>query len=157
MRRLSTVILTATLAASLAACGSSSSGGNTGANAVPSPNGVSNPAAAKTAITALYTKFFGLPVPAAKKALQDGPALGDAFKVAQRLQGKNTETAKNISVKITGPATAIATFDLFINQSTTPAIPHYHSATVFVGGQWKVAKSSFCKLVGYGGTTPKGC
>jgi hypothetical protein len=158
MRRLSPVILVVTLAASLAACGGGSSSGGGGTptkSAAPVANGISNPTQAKAQITALYNKFFAAPPSVAKTMLEDGPQLGAAFKAAEKLKGKATESSKTDTVKITSASTATVTFDLYT--SGKKVLTGSDGNAVFVDGQWKVAKTTFCTLVSLGGTTPKGC
>ena len=47
------------------------------------------------------------------------------------------------------------TFDLYT--SGKKVLTGSDGNAVFVDGQWKVAKATFCTLVSLGGTTPKGC
>jgi hypothetical protein len=157
MRRLSPVILIVTVALSAAACGGGSSGGGTTPtkSAAPVANGISNPTQAKAQITALYNKFFAAPPSVAATMLQDGPQLGAAFKAAEKLKGKASERSKTDTVKITSASTAAVTFDLYT--SGKKVLTGSDGNAVFVDGQWKVAKTTFCTLVSLGGTTPKGC
>jgi hypothetical protein len=144
MRRLSTAIVTVSIAAALAGCGSSSSGGKAAANPT------ANPAAAKAAITKVYESFFSAPIPTAKTMLQDGANLSKAFAIANKLKGTATESAKVKTVTLTGPTTADVVFELDTNGN--PIIPKSDGKAVYVGGKWLVAKQTFCTLVGLGHT-----
>jgi hypothetical protein len=164
------------MAATLAACGggSSSPAPASPGSSAPAPatssapptspptsapavvgNGVSDPTAATAAIKKLYPKFFSAPIPKAKKLLQDGPTLSAAFVAANKLKGKTKETVKVDTVTITGPATASLTFDLLGNGK--PLLKGSDGMAVFVDGQWKVAKITFCTLVLLGGGKVPGC
>jgi hypothetical protein len=48
-------------------------------------------------------------------------------------------------VKITSASTAMVTYDL---HSGTTTLPGADGNAVFVDGQWKVAKATFCGLIG---------
>jgi hypothetical protein len=146
MRKLPTAILTVSIAAALAGCGGSSSGGKT----ATSPT--ADPAAAKTAITKLYQSFFSAPIPQAKTMLEDGASLSKAFTIANQLKGSNTEAAKVKSVKLTGPTSADVTFSLSANNNVI--IPSSDGKAVYVGGKWLVAKTTFCTLVSLGYSKP---
>jgi hypothetical protein len=149
MRRLLLAILTLSLAASLAACGG---GSKPSAPAAPVANGISNPTAAKAAITAVYTQFFSAPIPKAMTLLQGGPTLTKAFQIANKLKGKAVESAKIDTVTITGASTANVTYDLSANGKVL--LPGSDGKAVFDGGRWKVAKQTFCTLVGLGYSKP---
>jgi hypothetical protein len=171
------------MAASLAACGGSSSSPSgttssapvapassaatstapttptsapaTSAPAAPAGDGVSDPAAATKAIKKLYPKFFASKVPQAKKLLEDGSTLSAAFVAAEKLAGTTVETAKVDTVSITGPTTANLTFDLLGNGK--PLLKGSDGMAVEVNGKWLVAKQTFCTLVLLGGSKVKGC
>jgi hypothetical protein len=147
------VIVTAFVAATAAACGGGSSGG--GGTPTPSPNGVSDPTAAKAQITTLYNDFFSAPTAQAKTMLEDGATLGAAFKAAQALKGKSVEKSKTDTVVITGPNSAKVTFDLY--DDGKKVLTGSNGTAVWVDGGWKVSKDTFCTLVSLGGTTPAGC
>jgi hypothetical protein len=148
------MMLTLTMAAGLAACGSSSSGSGSGGG---TPAGEPTTGAGATeAITTLYTNFFNAPPAQAAAMLEDGASLGAAFKAAEKLQAGNTESAKVKTVKLTGPTTAAVTFELDVNGS--PAIPSSDGQAVYVNGKWLVAKATFCGLVDLGvKKPPAGC
>jgi hypothetical protein len=148
MRKLSIAISTAALVVSLAACGSSSSGG-------PSSSPTANPTAAKAAITHLYETFFSSPVPKAKTLIQDGSALSKAFAFALQLKGKAKETATVHSVTLTGPTTASVSFD--VNTNGTPIIQKQTGGAMYVGGHWLVTKDTFCRLLEYAQPKVPGC
>ncbi|HTR71437.1 MAG TPA: hypothetical protein VMH41_14575 [Mycobacteriales bacterium] len=154
MRRLSTLIVIASVALTMAACSSGSSGGGN-TTPTPSPNGVSDPATAKQQVTTLYNTFFSAPTAQAKTMVEDGASLGAAFAAAKKLAAGAKESSKVKSVTITGPGTANVTFDLYINGKDT--LPGYQAKAVWSDGGWKVSKDTFCTLVGLGGPTPQGC
>jgi hypothetical protein len=164
------------MAATLAACGGSSSStapaapgssapapatssappvATSSAPAAPTGNGITDPAAATKAIKKLYPAFFSSPIPKAKKLLQDGPTLSAAFVAANKLKGKTKETVKVDTVNITSATTASLTFDLLGNGK--PLLKGSDGMAVFVDGQWKVAKITFCTLVLLGGGKVPGC
>jgi hypothetical protein len=143
------MMLTLSMAAALAACGGGSSGGS-------SPTTPSSPAgqptagpAAQAAVKTLYESFFSAPVPQAKTMLEDGASLSQAFKIALKLKGNVTESAKVKTVTITGPTTADVTFEL--DGDGAPLIPSSDGKAVYVNGKWLVAKQTFCTLVELGG------
>jgi hypothetical protein len=167
------------MAASLAACGGSSSSPSGTASSAPAAassaptsatssaptaptssappagNGVSDPTAATAAIKKVYPEFFSAKVPKAKKLLEDGPSLSAAFVAAKKLAGATVETVKVDSVKITGPTTANVTFDLLGNGK--PLLKGSDGQAVEVNGKWLVAKQTFCTLVLLGGSKVPGC
>src|SRR3954463_16313379 len=122
-----TLVLAGTLAVGLAACGGGSSGGGSSAQSVhPQPT----PAAAKTAVTHLYETFFNSPVAQAKTMLEDGASLGAAFKVAQKIKGNATETAKVHSVTLVGTNGADVKYELATNGNTV--LPDADGKAVYV-------------------------
>jgi hypothetical protein len=170
------------MAASLAACGGSSSSPGAAASsapvaagssapttatssappvatssapAAPAGNGVSDPKAATKAIKKVYPEFFSAKVPKAKTLLEDGSTLSAAFVAAKKLAGTTVETVKVDNVSITGPTTANVTFDLLGNGK--PLLKGSDGMAVEVNGKWLVAKQTFCTLVLLGGTKVKGC
>lgn len=83
--------------------------------------------------------------------LQDGDTLDKAFKIALKLKGNVTESAKVQTVTLTGPTTADVTFEL--DGDGAPLIAKSNGQAVYVNGKWLVAKQTFCTLVELGGTT----
>lgn len=134
----------------LAACGSSSSGGTPQSAGQPTTG-----QAAKDAITTLYTDFFSAPVAQAKTMLEDGATLDAAFKAALKLKGDVTESSKVKSVTLTGPTTADVNYEL--DGDGKPLLPDANGKAVYVNGKWLVSKDTFCGLVELGTPNVKGC
>lgn len=121
------------------------------------PTAPADVAAATAAVKQLYTEFFSAPTSQAKQLLQDGPSLGKAFAIANRAKGTATESAQVSQVTFDNPTTANVTFDLSANGNVL--LRNQGGQAVLIGGQWKVAKATFCTLVGYSqpGTPVPGC
>jgi hypothetical protein len=149
----------------IAGCSSSSSGGGTPTSAPPSAatSPTAQPqatdAASKTAatadITAMYATFFNSATPHSTSVtlLENGsslgPAVADAAKIAKK--DKTKETAKVLSVKFTSPTTATVIYNLLGNGK--PLLAKADGNAVLQDGQWKVAETTFCTLVGLGAST----
>jgi hypothetical protein len=158
----------------IAGCSSSSSGnGGGGGSASPSTStsastpstppstpgavatGSAGIALAKKDIKKNWSTFFNSNTPEATAVglLQDGSTLGAAVKLAARVakHSKLKETA--IVQKITfaaGGTTANVTFNLYGKKGSPALLTDSPGVAVLDGGVWKVAKVTFCTLVGVG-------
>lgn len=153
---LATLALVITLAAAGCANGSGTANhsgltastmtSNTPPATSPGATAPADVAAATAAVKQVYAEFFSAPVHKAMTLLQDGPTLGKAFKIAAKTKGGASESAEVKSVTFAGPTTANVTYDLATNGSVV--LHGANGQAVLIGGQWKVAKATFCTLVG---------
>lgn len=173
MKKLPTALLLSVIFV-IAGCSSSSSGsgGNpspsssTGTSTSPAPStapSTAGPVATGSAGIALARKqikknwatFFNSNTPEATAVglLQDGSTLGPAVKLAARVAKhakiKESAVIQKISFDATG-TTANVTFNLYGKKGTPPLLTDSPGVAVLDGGVWKVAKLTFCTLVGVG-------
>jgi hypothetical protein len=154
-----------TLATSLAACGSSSSGG---APAPKNSPALANSAAGKAAATAqiktTWATFFksGTPLSVAVPLLQNGGKLSKAVTYAAHVAKvtKMKESARVSKVTFTDARHANVTYDLIGNGK--PVLAGATGNAVLVGNTWQIAQNTFCTLVDLGAQTlgdknPPGC
>jgi hypothetical protein len=146
----------------VAGCGGGSSGGGTptspaaSAAASPTSQPQATDAASKATATAdiktTYSTFFksATPQATAVSLLEDGstlgPAVADAAKIAKK--DKTAESAVVLSVTFTSPTTATVIYNLLGNGK--PLLAKADGNAVLQDGNWKVAKNTFCTLVGLG-------
>ena len=169
MNRLRLVAPALVLTAFAAACSGGSSGGNAAVNTPPSSTPPStstatapaNVTAAKAEIKANWTKFYAYKTKPAVAAtlLEDGDNMAGALAFARQEQAQ-THIKQNVKVKVitfTDPTHANVTYALL--NGKTALLPNASGVAVFVDGQWKVSKSSFCTLVqlGANGKTVPNC
>jgi hypothetical protein len=158
----------------IAGCSSSSSGsgGNTTpssstgpATSTPPSTAPSTPGAvatgsagialAKKQIKKNWSVFFNSNTPesTAVGLLEDGSTLGAAVKLAARVAKHEKIKESAIVQKITFAATgttANVTFNLYGKKGSPPLLTDSPGVAVLDGGVWKVAKVTFCTLVGVG-------
>ena len=111
-----------------------------------------------------FTTFFRSSIHKAKTLLQDGDQLNAAFTAADKLKGNAKESVRIHKISFTNATTATVTFTLYAAQPGAKPMallgadpPYVTGQSLLIGGKWLVAKTTFCKLVGYGGTQPVGC
>jgi hypothetical protein len=130
----------------LAGCGGGSSSG--GAQPTSTPNAPSDSAAATAAIKTTYAEFFSDSPAKARTLIEDGSELGKLFKIAAKLQaGQKVAPAAAVkTVTFTSASTANVVYQL--SESGNVVLPGADGKAVLQGGQWKVAKDTFCSLIG---------
>jgi hypothetical protein len=151
----------------LAGCSSSSSGSGgtappattpaTTAATTPGPvaTGAAGIAAAKTQIKAHWATFFNSNTPHAKAAalLEDGTTLRAAIKLAAKVAKAEKTKESAVVLKIAfaaGGTSATVTYNLLGKKGAPPLISKGTGFAVLQDGTWKVAKTTFCTLVGLG-------
>jgi hypothetical protein len=186
MRKLSLTVLTLTVGLTLAACGSSSSGGPSAASAASAalasssaaasaPSASASSAAASPSASASAVAGNGVSDPAAAK--KQITKLYDVFfkarkaKAASLLEdGSSLGAAIKAAQKLAGTGKESSKTDAVTitgpgTASVTfdllvngkVALAKSDGLAVYQNGKWVVAKSTFCTLVSLGGATPKGC
>jgi len=173
-RRIAAPALGLALAATMAACSSSSTATNASpSSAPPSSPAASSPAAGNSAtasspaasgdataqITANWEAFFDGKTPAAKKIslLENGQKFASVIN-AQAGSGIATSAgAKVTSVVVNSPAKATVKYDITLGGTT--ALPNQTGTAVYQDGMWKVGDVSFCQLlkIENAGTTVSVC
>lgn len=174
-RRMLVLVLLVLLAALAAAgCGSNDnkdSGSRPAATTAKSTTTTIDEATAKAAITANFEKFFDGKVPADQKLdlLEDSAALKDSL-IKGSTEGPNAQAAAASTTKVTNielwtkaqcdqegvtAPCALVTHDLLVNGQ--PALQGQKSYAVYVDGNWRVSKISYCGLQALGGNTPEPC
>ena len=161
-RRIAAPALGLALAATMAACSSSSTATNASpSSAPPSSPAASSPAAGNSAtasspaasgdataqITANWEAFFDGKTPAAKKIslLENGQKFASVIN-AQAGSGIATSAgAKVTSVVVNSPAKATVKYDITL--SGTRALANQTGTAVYQDGMWKVGDVSFCQLL----------
>ena len=151
----------------LAACGGSSSPSGAPSSSAPptsaSPTGTApaDPAAAKAQVIANWQKFFDYHTAETQAAalLEDGSSLGAALALAkqERNQTHIKQGAKVKVVTFTSPTQASVTYQLL--NGTQVLLGAASGVAIYVDGQWKVSKQTFCSLVTLGNNNkaPAGC
>lgn len=149
------------LAAALTGCGSddetTAAPTTTSAAAASTAAAGAADAATTQAITKAYTTFFDGKAPTNDRvALVEG---GDAFRAILDGQATNPQaqgTSVTVSaVKSTGATTADVTYTLLMGGN--PVLPNQTGQAVKDGGNWKVAKATFCALQSLQGQVPATC
>jgi hypothetical protein len=175
-RRIAASALGFALAATLAACSSSSSPATASpSSAAPTSSTASSPATgssvtasssgpaasgnATAQITANWEAFFDGKTSAAKKIslLENGQKFASVIN-AQAGSGIATSAgAKVHTVVVNSPAKATVSYDITLNG--TPALQNQTGTAVYQDGMWKVGDVSFCQLlkIENGGTTVSVC
>jgi hypothetical protein len=170
-RRIAAPALGLALAATMAACSSSSSTTASPSTAPPSSAaapgsaaagspGTGSTAEAAAQITANWEKFFSSTTPLAErvKLLQNGAALESAIKAFSTLPLASGIGAKVTNVTVDSATKATVTYNL-----TAPGgsalLSNQKGTSVYQDGTWKVGTGSLCGLLRLipGGTVPAAC
>jgi hypothetical protein len=167
-RRIAAPALGLVLAATVAACSSSSSTSATGSGSTPAttssapasspaPVGSSAPAssssapagnsAAVAAITANWEAFFDGKTSAAKKIalLQNGSKFATVIDAQAGSGLASTAGAKVTAVVVKSATSATVSYGITLNGQT--ALANQTGTAVYQGGTWKVGDVSFCSLL----------
>jgi hypothetical protein len=159
------VVATALL---LAGCGGSSSPSSapsssapSSTSAAPSATAPADPTAAKAQITANWQKFFDYKTPSAQAVslLEDGQSLGAALALAKK-ERDQTHIKQGAKVKVITFNSATSANVLYqLLNGTQVLLGSASGVAVYVDGQWKVGKQTFCSLVTLGNNNqaPAGC
>jgi hypothetical protein len=139
----------AVIAAVIAAgCGGS---GQTGPSASPRTGSPATEpsagSAAKVAVTALWAEFFSVRTATRRRAelLQNGQTMVPALAAQAKLPAASTATARVSRVTLVSPAEATVTYSILTNGS--PVLTNQRGIAVYASGQWRVALTSFCRLL----------
>ena len=171
-RRIAAPALGLALAATVAACSSSSSspaGSPSSASpassapassAAPSSPGTGSTAEAAAQIKANWEKFFNSSTPISEKVklLQNGAALESAIKAFASLPLASGLESKVTNVTVDSATKATVTYNL-----TAPGgsalLSNQKGTSVYQDGTWKVGTGSLCSLLRLipGGTVPSAC
>jgi len=143
-----------------AGCGSSAKTTGTTAPSTASPTvSSSGPSAAEVTaqVTRVWTGFFAGTTPAAAKVrlLQNGAAFAALIAAQAGSPTARATTVQVTKVTPTSPDQATVSYNILINKQV--ALPNQYGTAVRVGGQWKVASGSFCRLLALEGTAPAAC
>jgi hypothetical protein len=156
------------LAATVAACSSSSTSSAAGApsSAASAPSSAaSSPGTGSTAdaaaqITANWEKFFAASTPVTEKVklLQNGAALESAIKTFASFPLASGIGAKVTKVTVTSASHAAVTYNL-TSSGGSALLSNQKGVAVYEDGTWKVGDSSLCGLFRLipGGTVPAAC
>ena len=155
------------LAATVAACSSSSSSPSSSSPATSAPAtsapGTSAPASpnssAAAEIAANWEKFFASSTPVAQKVtlLQNGSTFAGAITALYKLPIASGIGAKVTKVTVTSPTSATVVYD--ITSGGNPLLSGQTGTAVYEGGAWKVGDASLCSLIKLvpGGSVPAAC
>ena len=170
-RRIATPALGLALAATMAACSSStSSAAGPGSSAPPSSSApgsaaASSPGTGSTAdaaaqIKANWEKFFEASTPVTEKVklLQNGAALESAITAFANFPLANGIGAKVTNVTVNSATKAAVTYNL-TSSSGGALLSGQKGVAVYQDGTWKVGDASLCGLFRLipGGTVPSAC
>ena len=167
-RRMAAPALGLALAATVAACSSSSTSSAAGApsSAASAPSSAaSSPGTGSTAdaaaqITANWEKFFAASTPVTEKVklLQNGTALESAIKTFANFPLASGIGAKVTNVTVTSPTKAAVTYNL-TSSGGSALLSNQKGVAVYQDGTWKVGDQSLCGLFRLipGGTVPAAC
>ena len=163
------------LAATAAACSSSSSSPATAStsSAPATSSAASSPATASSAapgsgstsaavaeITANWEKFFSSSIPVAEKVtlLQNGSALESAIKAFDSLPLASGIGAKVTAVTVNSGTSAAVTYNI-TGPGGSSLLPNQKGTAVYENGTWKVGTASLCGLLKLipGGSVPSAC
>lgn len=170
-RRIAALALGLALAATMAACSSSSTTTNASpssappssaapSSAAPSSPGTGSTAEAAAQVKANWEKFFSSSTPLAErvKLLQNGAALESAIKTFSTLPLASGIAAKVTNVTVDSATKATVTYNI-----TAPGgsalLSNQKGTSVYQDGTWKVGTGSLCGLLRLipGGTVPAAC
>jgi hypothetical protein len=175
-RRIAAPALGLALAATMAACSSSSPTATASpSSAAPASSAASSPAAGSTAgasspgqaassdaqaqITTNWEAFFSGKTSAAKKisVLQNGQKFASVINAQAGSSIATSAGAKVHAVVVNSPAQATVHYDITLNGTT--ALANQTGTAVYEDGTWKVGDVSFCQLLKLenGGTAPSVC
>jgi hypothetical protein len=149
------------LAATVAACSSSSSPSSSSPAATSAPASSApaspNSAAAAAAITANWEKFFNSSTPTSERVelLQNGSAFATAISgLSHLVSGLG---AKVTAVTVNSPTSAKVTYNLTAGGASL--LSGQTGVAVYDNGVWKVGDASLCGLLKLvpGGTVPTAC
>ena len=168
-RRMAAPALGLALAATVAACSSSSTSSAVGApssaasapsSAAPSSPGTGSTADAAAQITANWEKFFAASTPVTEKVklLQNGAALESAIKTFANFPLASGIGAKVTNVTVTSATKAAVTYNL-TSSGGSALLSNQKGVAVYQDGTWKVGDQSLCGLFRLipGGTVPAAC
>ena len=175
-RRIAAPALGLALAATMAACSSSSSSATASpSSAPPSSAAASSPAAsspvasssgqaasgnAAAQITANWEKFFNASTSAAKKIslLENGQKFASAINAFASCRWPPGSGAKVTKVVVNSPAKATVNYDLTLRRDDG-LLANQNGTAVYQDGIWKVGDVSFCRpaQADTGGTVPSVC
>ena len=167
-RRLAAPALGLALAATVAACSSStspaagapSSAASAPSSAAPSSPGTGSTADAAAQITANWEKFFDAHTPVAEKVklLQNGAALESAIKTFANFPLASGIGAKVTNVTVNSATKAAVTYNLTSSDGSA-LLSNQKGVAVYQDGTWKVGDQSLCGLFRLipGGTVPAAC
>ncbi len=171
-RRIAAPAVGLALAATVAACSSSSStpavspsSASSASSAPPSSAAPSSPGTGSTAeaaaqIKANWEKFFSPSTPLAErvKLLQNGAALESAIKAFASLPLASGISAKVTNVTVTSATKATVTFNI-VSSDGSALLSNQKGTSVYQDGTWKVGTGSLCGLLRLipGGTVPPAC
>jgi hypothetical protein len=174
VRRIMAPALGLALAATVAACGSSSS--TPGSSSSSSPPAAASPASSPAAtgssaaptssgsgttaqIAANWQAFFDGQTPAAKKVplLQNGQKFAALIKAQAGSGMASTSGAKVTAVAVNSATSATVRYDITVSGS--PVLSNQTGTAVYQDGTWKVGDVSFCQLLKLqdNGKTPSVC
>jgi hypothetical protein len=147
-RRLSQMIgacALAGLAATIAACGSSSPSGSSTSSTKPSSGASSSSPTA--AITTNWQAFFNAATPTSTRVslLEDGQEFATVIQTQSHMVLAKEATAKVSHVTVNSPTQATVIYDILIDGS--PALKNQKGVAVYQDGTWKVGVASFCGLL----------
>jgi hypothetical protein len=156
------------LAATVAACSSSSSSSSSSSPATSAPAtsapatsapASSDSSAAVAEITANWEKFFDYTTPTSQRValLQNGSTFAGAITALAKLPIASGIGAKVTSVTVTSPTSATVTYD--ITTGGTSLLSGQTGKAVYENGTWKVGDASLCALLKLvpGGSVPAAC
>ena len=172
-RRMAAPALGLALAATVAACSSSSTSSAAGApssaassaasapsSAAPSSPGTGSTADAAAQITANWEKFFDASTPVTEKVklLQNGVALESAIKTFANFPLASGIGAKVTNVTVNSATKATVTYNL-TSSGGSALLSNQKGVAVYQDGTWKVGDESLCGLFRLipGGTVPAAC
>ena len=176
-RRIAAPALGLALAATMAACSSSStstaasptsappssaapsSPAATGSSAVASSPGQAASGNAKAQITSNWEAFFNGQTSAAKKIalLENGQKFASVINAQAGSGLASSAGAKVTAVVVNSPTKATVSYDITLSGAT--ALPNQTGTAVYQNGTWKVGDVSFCQLLKLenAGTAPSVC
>jgi hypothetical protein len=171
-RRIAAPALGLALAATVAACSSSSSSATgspsstpPSSSSAPSSTAPSSPSTGSTAnaaaqIKANWEKFFSSSTPVAEKVklLQNGAALESAIKAFSNLPLASGIGAKVTNVTVDSATKATVTYNI-TSSGGSALLSNQKGTSVYQDGIWKVGTGSLCGLLKLvpGGSVPAAC
>ncbi|MFE3113060.1 hypothetical protein ACFXKJ_09490 [Kitasatospora indigofera] len=142
-----------TSSSSPSAAASATASGSASASAAASGTAPADPAAAKTAVTTNWEKFFDPATPIADKAslLQGGEQLAPALQGFAGDPRVGQVKAQVTDVQFTSATDATVTYALSLQGTVVQ--PDATGQAVLDNGTWKVSRSTLCGLVQQSGNT----